>query len=101
MREPLTTSGRLTTVATSASTKHAEKSSTLRAELERLSGHEAALALVIRDLDQRIGRLADSFVAINWWGEEPGDLDPEDQRIIDLLNQYDAELIAGRRWAAS
>jgi hypothetical protein len=98
MQLPLTTSGGLTTVAKSRSAKRATKSSTLRAELERLSGHSAALRLALRDLGQHTdkvgGRLADHYVSINWWGETPEEIEPEEQHVIDLLKKYDASLRA-------
>ncbi|GAB9186173.1 MULTISPECIES: hypothetical protein [Bradyrhizobium] len=43
--------------------------------------------------DQHIGKLAEGFIAINWWGEEPEVIEPEEQHIIDLLREYDAALI--------
>ena len=79
-------------MATSQSIKPEKLSSTLLAELVRLSGHEAALARLLQHRDQRIGRLAESFIQINWWGEEPEVIEPEEQHIIDLLNEYDAAL---------
>ncbi|WP_441254303.1 hypothetical protein [Bradyrhizobium sp. 613_E4_N2_2] len=51
------------------------------------------MALVLRHLDQRIGRLAETFIQINWWGEEPEVIEPEEQHIIDLLREYDAALL--------
>jgi hypothetical protein len=62
----------------------------LRAELDCLSGHEAALKLVLRTSDQHIGKLAERFVRLNWFGETPAEIEPEEQYIIDLLNAYDA-----------
>jgi hypothetical protein len=73
----------------SHSTKPETPSSILRAELERLSGPEAALARVLRNSDQHIGKLAERFVFINWFGETPDVIEPEEQHIIDLLKKYD------------
>ncbi|WP_143130840.1 hypothetical protein [Bradyrhizobium arachidis] len=50
------------------------------------------MTLVLRNLDQHIGRLAERYVQINWWGETPEVIEPEEQHIIDLLNEYDAAL---------
>lgn len=80
-------------MATSQSTKPEAQSSILLAELVRLSGHEAALARLLPIRDQHIGKLAEGFIAINWWGEEPEVIEPEEQHIIDLLREYDAALI--------
>ncbi|MEY9239165.1 hypothetical protein ABIF68_006785 [Bradyrhizobium japonicum] len=43
-------------------------------------------------MDQHIGKLAAGFVGINWWGETPEVIEPEEQYIIDLLNEYDLAL---------
>ncbi|MBR0802843.1 hypothetical protein JQ636_04765 [Bradyrhizobium japonicum] len=50
------------------------------------------MARLLQHRDQHIGRLADGFVAINWWGEVPEVIEPEEQHIIDLLWEYDAAL---------
>ncbi|WP_340667877.1 hypothetical protein [Bradyrhizobium ottawaense] len=42
--------------------------------------------------DRHIGKLAEGYIAINWWGEEPEVIECEEQHIIDLLNEYDAAL---------
>jgi hypothetical protein len=44
---------------------------------------------LLRIRDQHIGKLADGYVAINWWGETPEEIEPEEQHIIDLLRQLD------------
>jgi hypothetical protein len=66
--------------------------------LERLSGQDVVLRLVLRDLaqhtDKVIGRLGDHYIHINWWGETPEEIEPEEQHIIDLLREYDASLRA-------
>jgi hypothetical protein len=82
------------TVAKSPLTKRADKSSTLLAELEHLSGHSASLRRVLRAQDRLIGKLAASYIHTNWWGEEPEEIEPDEQEIIDLLNEYDASLRA-------
>jgi hypothetical protein len=92
MPQQLTTSGKHMTGANSPSTKPEKRSSSLRAELERLSGQEVVLARVLRNSDQHIGKLAERFVFINWWGETPEVIEEEEQHIIDLLKQYDAAL---------
>jgi hypothetical protein len=50
--------------------------STLRAELERLSGQDTILKLVLRNSARHTGKLADAYVGINWWGETPEEIDP-------------------------
>jgi hypothetical protein len=75
-------------------TKHEKKSSTLLAELEHLSGQDVVLRRVLRGQDRLIGKLAAMYVTINWWGETPEEIEPEEQHIIDLLNEYDASLKA-------
>jgi hypothetical protein len=92
MLQLLTTSGRHMTVATSQSNVPEKRSSILLAELERLSGQEAALARLLHGAAPPIGKLAEGFVQINWWGETPEVIEPEEQHIIDLLNEYDAAL---------
>jgi hypothetical protein len=56
------------------------------------------LRIVLRDLGQHTdkvaGRLGDHSVQINWWAEEPEEIEPEEQRVIDLLKEYDASLRA-------
>jgi hypothetical protein len=47
---------------------------------------------VLRNSDQLTGRLADAFIAKNWWGETPEVIEPEEQHIIDLLREYDEAL---------
>lgn len=47
---------------------------------------------MLRNLDQHIGKLAERYVQINWWGETPEVIEPEEQHIIDLLDEYDAAL---------
>ena len=49
---------------------------------------------MLRHLDLHIGKLAYWYVHINWWGETPEEIEPEEQHIIDLLNEYDASLKA-------
>lgn len=49
------------TVATSASTEPEQQSSTLLAELERLSGQDVALARLLHHRDRHIGKLAEGF----------------------------------------
>jgi hypothetical protein len=39
-------------------------------------------------------RIADAYVGINWWGETPEEIEPEEQEIIGLLKEYDASLAA-------
>ena len=56
---------------------------------------------VLRHSDQHIGKLAEGFIGLNWCGEEPELIEPEEQLIIDLLNQYDAELLAERSATSS
>jgi hypothetical protein len=51
--------------------------------------------LVLRNSDQHIGRLAERFIFTNWFGETPEEIEPEEQHIIDLLNEYDAALARG------
>jgi hypothetical protein len=68
--------------------------STLRAELERLSGQDTILKLVLRNSARHTGKLADAYVGINWWGETPEEIEPEEQHIVDLLKKYDASLRA-------
>jgi hypothetical protein len=92
MPQPLTTSGERMIAGKSHLDRLETPSSTLRAELERLSGHEAALARVLRNSDQHTGKLAERFVFINWFGETPEEIEPEEQHIIDLLKQYDEAL---------
>jgi hypothetical protein len=62
-----------------------------------MSGQDVVLRLVFRDLDQYIARpggLAAGYISINWWGETPEEIEPEEQRVIDLLKEYDASLKA-------
>ena len=33
---------------------------------------------------------AETFIALNWWGQEPGEIDAEDQELIDLLRSCPA-----------
>ncbi|WP_441253875.1 hypothetical protein [Bradyrhizobium sp. 613_E4_N2_2] len=80
------------TVATSASTEPEQQSSTLLAELERLSGQDVALARLLHHRDRHIGKLAEGFIAINWRRQVPEVIEPEEQHIIDLLCEYDAAL---------
>ena len=80
------------TVAKSVSTKPETPSSILLAELERLSGHEAALARVLRTSHLHTGKLAERFVFLNWFGDKPDVIEPEEQHIIDLLKKYDETL---------
>jgi hypothetical protein len=47
---------------------------------------------VLRNSDQHTGKLAERFVYLNWWGETPEEIEPEEQHIIDLLKQYDEAL---------
>jgi hypothetical protein len=82
------------------SAKPETSSSILRAELERLSGYEAALALVLRNSDQHTGRLAERFVFTNWFGETPEEIEPEQQHIIALLKAYDEALDEVKSYAA-
>jgi hypothetical protein len=51
----------------------------LRAELERLSGQDVVLRLVLRHLDQHSGKLAEG--CINWWGETPEEIEPEERAV--------------------
>ena len=55
------------------------------------------LRIVFRRLDQylaRPGGLRAGYISINWWGETPEEIEPEEQYIIDLLNECDASLRA-------
>ncbi|WP_445215472.1 hypothetical protein ACKWRH_23625 [Bradyrhizobium sp. Pa8] len=47
---------------------------------------------MLHNLHRHIGKLAEGYIGINWWGEEPEVIEPEEQHIIDLLNEYDAAL---------
>ncbi len=81
-------------MAKSPFTERADKPSTLLAELERLTGHDTVLRLVLRNSALHTGKLAEGYIGLNWWGEEPEVIEPEEQRVIDLLKEYDASLKA-------
>lgn len=73
------------TVAKSQSIKQETASSTLRAELARLSGHDAILALLLRLKDQPT---ADDYIA-SQWGNLPEEIDEEEAHIINLLRELE------------
>ena len=69
----------------SRSTKPATTSSTLRAELERLSGDDPVLALLLRRKDRPT---AEDYIATNWpTGDLPEEVDEEEMHIIELLRE--------------
>ena len=49
---------------------------------------------MLRNSARHTGKLADAYVGINWWGETPEEIEPEEQYVIDLLKKYDASLRA-------
>ena len=60
-----------------------DKFSAWREELEHQAQFNPVLASMIRR-----GRplTADVYIQLNWWGEEPGEIEGDEQEVIDLLN---------------
>jgi hypothetical protein len=60
----------------------------LLAELESRAGLDPILERLLR---HEVRPTADAYIAMNWWGELPPEIDNEEQEIIDLLNALEAE----------
>jgi hypothetical protein len=73
------------TVAKSHSTKQGTASSTLRAELARLSGHDPVLEHLLRIEAQPTAK---DYVQ-SQWGNLPEEIDDEEQHVIDLLKELE------------
>ena len=69
----------------STSTKHEIRSSTLRAELVRLSGDDPVLARLLQLKDRPT---VDDYIDTNWpTGGVPEEMDDEELRVIELLKE--------------
>jgi hypothetical protein len=66
-------------------TKRENASSTLRAELERLSGHDPVLKRLLQ-IDPR--PTAEEYIS-SQWGNLPEEIDDEEQNVIDLLKELE------------
>ena len=72
----------------SASTLPGKPSLKLPAVLERHLGQDPILKLMV---DERYPLTAEAYIDLNWFGERPEELDPEEQEIIDALNALAGE----------
>lgn len=72
--------------AKSQHSKPETASSTLRAELERLSGDDPVLEQL---LQTRAQPTAKEYIETQWWDGLPEEIDDEEARVIELLRELE------------